>query len=201
MNLNIPIWRLAICSDKSFGLQPCDLYYFRTNFCGEQLPPDWTPPPYKVRGSSYKIKDFMSWMLSAPVISEKAMNALLPVVEGFAEFRPMGIFRKKRYFVMNVYYKADCLDFDSSDILYAPDEPQRILNIDRFIFRPEAVPSAPIFMESNHPGDIFVKKPLVDCIRHHGLTGAALLDPAIDPFYFILKGDYVDASHGFNYEE
>lgn len=164
------------------------------------MPVDWTPPAYKIKGTSYKIKDFISYMLSAPVVSEKARDSLLPVVDGFAEFRPMGVFRKKPYFVMNVYFTADCLDFQLSDILYAPDDPSKIMDIESFKFRKEAIPDAPIFMESNHPGDVFVKQTVVDCIRKHGLTGAALLDPSISAFDIILQGDYVDASEGYNME-
>lgn len=94
------VWRLACCSDKAFGLQPYDLYYFNEYFRGNPLPVDWAPPPYKTKGTSYKIKDFISWMLSAPVVSEKARDTLLPVVEGFAEFKAMGVFLKKPYYVM-----------------------------------------------------------------------------------------------------
>jgi len=200
MNSLPEIWRLACCCDKAFGLQPTDLYYFNEYFRGKPLPADWTPPAYKIRGTSYKINDFISWMLSAPVVSEKARDALLPVVDGFAEFRPMGVFRKTPYFVMNVYFTADCLDFEFSEILYAPDEPRKILDIERFRFRKEAIPDAPIFMEANHPGDIFVKNPVVACIRKHGLTGAALLDPSVSPFDIMMQVDYVDASVGCNVE-
>jgi hypothetical protein len=179
-------------------LQPTDLYYFNEYFRGRPLPAEWTPPPYKTRGISYKIKDFISWMLSAPVVSEKARDALLPVVDGFAEFRPIGVFRRKLYFVMNVYFLADCLDLESSEILYTPDERQKILDIEIFRFRKEAIPDAPIFMEANHPGDIFVKAPVIDCIREHGLTGAALLDPSVSAFDIIMGHDYVDALVGYN---
>ncbi|MBI3881719.1 MAG: hypothetical protein HY301_16845, partial [Verrucomicrobia bacterium] len=168
------------------------------HFIGKRLSKSWTPPPVEISGKSYKPQDFVGWSLSAHVISERAKDALLPVVSEFAEFRLMMEFKRKRYFCMNVYFTADCLDFTASGVLFSPDDPKRILNISTYAFRREAIPDAPIFKEKNHPGEIFVRQPFIECVRKNQLTGAALLDPAVNPFYFILRGDRVDAAEGFN---
>jgi hypothetical protein len=195
---NSPVWRLAFCSNKTFSLIPHDLDYFNKHFVGKRLPKRWTPPPIEISGKSYKPRDFVGWMLSAPVVSERAKEVLLPLVSNFAEFRFLTEFKGKNYFCMNVYFTADCLDLNASDILFSPDDPKRIFDISTYAFREEAIPKAPVFKEAHHPRTIFVRQPFIDCVRSHRLTGSALLDPAVNPFYFILRGDYVDTNKGFN---
>ena len=196
----LPVWRLAFCSNKTFSLNPHDLASFRKYFIGKRLPKNWKPPPVEILGKSYKPKDFVGWMLSAPVVSERAKDLLLPLVSDFAEFRFLLEFKRKRFFCMNVHFVADCLDSTASDILFSPHDSKRILNISTYSFRPEAIPDAPIFKEDHDPSDVFVRQPFIDCVRNNQLIGAALLDPIVNPFCFILRGGYVDATEGFNTE-
>jgi hypothetical protein len=66
------IWILRSADSRNLSLKPGDLDYFQTHFVGVPMRENWKPPPLKIDGKSLRLRDFVSWMIGAPVISEKA---------------------------------------------------------------------------------------------------------------------------------
>jgi hypothetical protein len=89
------IWRLSMCANNYLSLIPHDLSYFNSHFIGKPMALDWFAPPVVIDGKSKKLPDFMSWMTSAPVVSEKAKIALSPCLDGFAQFLPFHDIKEK----------------------------------------------------------------------------------------------------------
>jgi len=48
-----------------------DIEYFQDHFVAKPLADQWKPPPMRIQNKSRPVRDFVSWMMSAPVISEK----------------------------------------------------------------------------------------------------------------------------------
>src|SRR5205823_590303 len=90
--------------------------YFQRHFIAQRMANGWKPPPIVIRGTSLPIRDFVSWMMSAPVISEKACRALAPLIREHCEILPLTKLRNKTYYAVNVLTTIDCLDVESSDI-------------------------------------------------------------------------------------
>lgn len=182
-----PIYRLFTDCNKDLGLRT-DLDYFQSHFIGKPMAANWKPPAVRILGKSKRLRDFVAWMLKAPVISEKAKNALQPLIAPHAEILPLIELRGKMFFAVNVTTLVACLDKEKSDILYAPDEPGRILNISRYFFNESRVKPVPIFKLLEFPIDVFVTRPFVDAVISNGLRGAAFGDPSVSPFDAILAG-------------
>jgi hypothetical protein len=100
-------YELVIVSNKRISFSPIDLTYFRYNFICESLRNKWTIPPVTVLGKSYKAADFVLWMQRAPVISEKAKDALSDICGDLVEFLPFHAIKGKSYFVLNVLNMKD----------------------------------------------------------------------------------------------
>jgi hypothetical protein len=62
----------------------------------------WEVPPVSVHGKSYKAADFVGWMLTAPVVSERARDALSDLCGRLVEFLPFHAIRGEPYFALNV---------------------------------------------------------------------------------------------------
>jgi hypothetical protein len=183
------IWKLVGGGNRYIGLIPHELAYFQTHFIGRPMPIDWVPPPVTISGKSKKLSDFVIWMLTAPVVSEKARIALESAFNDYVQFLPFHHIKDKPYFVMNVTCLVEnLLDVSSSDISYGSDG-KRILNINRAVFKqplPEQLP--PIFKLAIDPTDIFVTQAFADLAIKYKLTGLSLSEPGVDGLKLILKG-------------
>ena len=75
----------------------------------------WQIPPAKLIGTSYKPADFVIWMVMAPVVSERAKDALAGICAGLAEFLPFHPIGRHSYFALNV------LSFDEGAPIFKRD--------------------------------------------------------------------------------
>jgi hypothetical protein len=190
------VWRLATeCSDAVVLRTP--LSYFRDHFAGRPMMAGWQPPVIDVRGGPRKrLPDFVSWMLSAPVITSKAKLALEPLIAPHAEILPLRAVRKTQLYALNVLTLVDCLDEQASEIVYSPDTPGRIVNVLAFSFKDGCVPDAPIFKLATYPSDVFVTRPFVASTRSAGLVGAAFADPTVNPLPLLMQGRSINVVEG-----
>jgi hypothetical protein len=164
--------------------------YFQEHFVGKAMDSSWTPPPIRIEGKSLPVRDFVSWMMSAPVISEKARGVLQPLLIEHCEILPLIELRRKMYYAINVLTMVDCLDEEKSDILYAPDDPEYVLSISRFILRENKIPGdVAIFKIPQDVGVVFATKRFVDAVKANQLRGAMFLDPAASQFGKLLSGE------------
>jgi hypothetical protein len=165
--------------------------YFQTHFVAQLMAQSWQPPAIRIEGKSKRLRDFVSWMNQVPVISEKARITLEPLLGKNCEILPLTELRGKPYYGVNVLTVLDCLDHACSDILYAPDDPMKILRISRYVFDLEKVPRhIPIFkIPDDNFGSVFVQQPFVDLVIENGLCGASFEDPSVEPFAKIIRGE------------
>ena len=182
------IWILRSADKRNLSLIPSDLDYFQTHFIGQPMAERWNPPSLTIDGKALRLRDFVSWMIQAPVISDVARSALEPLVSKSVEFLPLIELRKKRYYAMNVLRLVDCLDRSESEILYSPDDPERILTINKFQFDRGRIISAPIFKIPDDPSCVFVMQAFIDAVIDSRLTGAKFADPTVNPWAPVLNG-------------
>jgi hypothetical protein len=108
-------YELAPQSKRRFRFLVDDLRYFNAHFTCEPMIDSWELPPVTPHGSSYKAADVVSWMLRAPVVSERAKEALSGICTDLVEFLPFHSVKKKRYFAVNVLNRDDRQPIYKSD--------------------------------------------------------------------------------------
>jgi hypothetical protein len=190
MNSPIAIWKLRVDCNIDITIRTA-IDYFNGSFISKSLVDKWEPPPIRIQGKSKRIRDFVSWMNSAPVVSAEAKQALDPLIGKHCEFLPLIELRGKVFYAINVLTTLDCLDRTASKILYAKDDPKHVVQISTYTFRNDVIPkNIPIFkIPDDHFGAVFVKKPFVDAVIANGLRGASFQDPGSNPFVKIARGE------------
>jgi hypothetical protein len=182
------IWRLEIGGVKYLGLIPHDLAYFGRYFKGRPMAPNWAPPPIELSGRSKKLPDFVSWMKSAPVVSEKARSTLEPILRGCVQFFDFHEIKAKRYFAMNVIcVERALLDLPRSKILYADDQRKLAIAVKEAVFVDPLPPKLPpmfklAIAKQDALGDIYVTQEFAAAAVRYKLTGLELSDPSQDSF-------------------
>jgi hypothetical protein len=95
-------YELCPLGKRRFAFIPDKLSYFGTHFQCEPMADGWNIPLVTLSGTSYKAADFVHWMLCAPVISERAQEALKELCEGLVEFLPFHAIKGVPYYAVNV---------------------------------------------------------------------------------------------------
>ncbi len=185
MDKKIDVWALRVNCNKDLVLRT-EIDYFQTHFIGEKMVYNWVVPPVRIQGKSKRLRDFVSWMLSAPVISQRAKEALEPIIAPYVEMLPLVQLRGKQYYAVNVLRLVDCLDRKRSDIVYSPTDPGRIIDIFETFFITDYLEDVPIFKIPETRGEVYVTRPFVDVVIKNELAGAAFADPSKNPFGTIL---------------
>ena len=190
MNSSTIIWKLGADCNNDLNIRTA-IDYFNGSFISKSLVDKWESPPIRVQGKSKRIRDFVSWMNSAPVVSEKAKKALDSLIGKHCEFLPLIKLRGKQFYAINVLTTLDCLDHAASQILYAKDDPKHVIQISAYIFRNDVIPkNIPIFkIPDDNFGAVFVQRPFVDAVIVNGLRGASFQDPGLNPFVKIARGE------------
>lgn len=109
------IWEFSAEADHRVVIDT-DLDYFDDHFVGRPMAEDWRAPAVELRNKSLPAQDFVSWMLAAPVISDRARQVLEPVLGGACEILPLLSIKRRPYFAVNVVAVIDCLDYAESEI-------------------------------------------------------------------------------------
>ena len=192
-------WLLRTSSNKDLVLRT-ELDYFQDHFDGRPMGDAWTPPAIRVDGKRKKVRDFVSWMTAAPVLSQKAVDCLRDLLQPHCEIMPLMVIRRKQFFAINVLTSTDCVDTVKSNILYADDDPGKVLSVKEVVFRDDVKLNVPIFKWTGYTGQVYVTRPFVDRVIAYDLRGAAFLDPSVSPFRFILQGRSVNCVEEYDSE-
>jgi hypothetical protein len=169
------IYRLCYDSNRSLSLGT-EIEYFQTHFIGEPMAAGWKPPAVLVK-TKKPARDFIAWLLTAPVVSERAKTCLQNMIGPRAEFLPLIELRGKQFYAMNVLNVVDCLDRTQSEITYWPPDSNRVSNVWRWIFDYNRIAGDPVIFKVPEDGGVFVTQVFADELAKHGLTGAKLLNP------------------------
>jgi hypothetical protein len=150
--------------------------YWWTHFSGKPMRQDWRPPKFSVHCQSRPIRDFVSWSLSAPLVTERARAGLEALIDPYVEFLPFATIKGQSLYAVNAIEVVDCVDKEASEITYAPDEPERAIAVSKFVFDEKKVRPLPIFKvpETMH---LFVSDAFAEAVVRNKLTGAGFDDP------------------------
>lgn len=196
--MNYPkVWLLATGDSRKYMyLRPHTLIdYWQENFVGQVMPENWSPPPIIIGGKSKKLGDFVSWMLTAPVISERAKQILEPIFGDSVQFLRFHDINKRPYYAINVLrVEENWLDEYASE---GPREPKtgELIGVFRYFFKnlPRDIP--PIFKVQ--PNDsVFVNQAVAEAIVSNKLTGAALQNPAKSGIALAATGEPINSYPG-----
>lgn len=199
--MSISVWGFGPDANNDLSLQVDSgvegTKYFNTHFIAKSMREDWNAPTLRILDKSRRLRDFVSMSLSAPVISEKAKQALESLIGSHCEILPLIELRNKVYYAVNVLTVVDCLNHKWSKISYSPSDPGRILSISSYIFDVKKIPSdVPIFKIPEDMYSVFVTKLFVDAVIANGLRGACFDDPTISPFIKIGAGEPLNVVSG-----
>ena len=134
-------------------------------------------------------------MNSAPVLSQKAKDCFEPLLGPHCQFFPLIELRRKQYYAVNVTTLVDCLDTTKSEIVYASDEPDHILAVNRYAFKP-VTKRSPIFKLPQYDGAVFVTRPFVEAVIAGGLRGAVFADPARNELEKLMRSEPLNVVPG-----
>ena len=181
------IWVLRAADKRNLSLIPHDLNYFQAHFVGKPMANDWKPPLVKISGKSLRLRDFVSWMIQSPVVSERAKACLEPLIHSYVEFLPLVELKGTVYYAMNVLKLVDCLDRTQTEMLCSSDDSNRILSVNKYHFHEGRIQSAPIFKVPDYPSDVFVMQSFVEVVIQSKLTGAKFADSSVTPWASIMR--------------
>ena len=182
------IWTLLATGKDNLGVSPVDLTWFCDRFDAKPMDEDWQPLPLELIHKSKKLRDFVSWMICAPLVSQRARDAIEALCPGAVQFLPFHALKGKPYFAMNVLQTAEVLDFEASDVLRS-DDTGEVFHVNACAFVPglsEQLP--PLFKDPRYPSEVFVTERFARMAIELGLTGLALSDPTVNRFYKIVRG-------------
>ena len=181
------VWELLVDSDRALILRS-DLDSLAELFVGKPLGERWRPPKVEVLGKTRPLRDFVSWTLQAPVVSERAMTLFTSLVHDSCEFLPLLVLRGKQYFAVNVLEIVDCLDETVSDLWRSPTDPNHIIGAGSFVFDERKMKEAPIFKIPQYLVTVFVTAPFVDAVKGSQLTGAVFSNPGQNKLGMLAAG-------------
>jgi len=181
--IDTDVWELYTDCNKDLGLSTDDPDYFRSRFIGESMAAEWEPPEIEILDKRKRVRNFVSWEVSAPVISERAWKALRPLIGPHLELLPLiKLKRNRQYYALNVLTLVDCLDLERSDFTTSgPPENPVVATVHKAAFDPARVQDVPLFKVPQYLGATFVRRPFIDAVQAAGLQGAYFSNP-MDPW-------------------
>jgi hypothetical protein len=137
-------------------------------------------------------------MKTAPIVSERALRVLLPLLEGAAQVLPFHSLRNKPYYAINVLaVQHGLLDLERSELLRLDDENERIVIVHRTVFRKPLPPKLPaIFKLEESLSEIYVTETFARVVADNQLTGIRFLSPEQDTFQLLFGKEPLDAFPG-----
>lgn len=142
---------------------------------GKSLKENWQPLWIGVEEEDQKdniqLLDFIWTPTLIPVISSLAKDHLMQSLGSHVEFLPLRWYpdESRELYAMNVLTILDCLDLDKSKLFRSP-KTNKILNIDKYVFKSNCVEDVPIF-KIPQSKVILVTDSFIDLIESSDLVG------------------------------
>ena len=132
----------------------------------------WSPP--KVIGRVSEFNDYPCVDVF-PAFSERAVDALRPLLEVNGELLPVKSNTKTRFFLFNVLTFSDAIDLDRSEVRFFSGSPPSVRWVDHFEFDRKKVSGLSIFRLRIWPGRVFMTNVFVDRVKSFGLRGVRFI--------------------------
>lgn len=140
-------------------------------FDGRSHTERWTLPAITAADepdATAELGDF-AFLGTIPVLSARAVRELRTLIESRAEILPLR-YSRREYYALNVLRVVDALDEESSEIERFDNG--RVMAINRFSFRPDALNGETIFrIPQLQRGYTFVTDSFVERVQAHELLG------------------------------
>lgn len=187
-------WLLAIGGKNNLGLIPHNLDWFKYKFECQPMLEEWNAPTFEISGKSKKLRDFVSWVSRAPLVSERAMQAIRKLCGQDIEFLPFHSIKGKPYWVMNVLRLEDIVDLNKCNAsIYGG----KVVSISEYVFKEDRIRNLhPIFKVPEVKGDVFVSQEFANMVIDLQLTGLSLADPKVNNFVKVARGESVNVVNG-----
>ncbi len=163
--------------NDSLTLLQAEAEYFENHFVGKPMAASWRQPKLRILGKSKPLYDFVSLDLSVLVVTAKAKKAIERLVAPHVEFLPLAEVKGHELFAVNVVEVLDCLDRKASNVTFSPDDPKRVIHVEKFVFMPRRLKRVPIFKVPEWPGAIFVSEEFAQVVVEAKLKGAGFDNP------------------------
>ena len=145
----------------------------------------WQPPSVELRCARKPVRDFVHWMDAAPVVSQRAMDCLKPMLGDKVEFLPLITVKKVRLYAINVLSVINCLDIHRSTVDFSSDG--FIGSLARLVFYDSKFTVDPvIFKIPQSRNHVFVSESVSGLIIANRLSGCVLIKPSANPFARLL---------------
>ncbi|QJC53577.1 hypothetical protein HGI30_19925 [Paenibacillus albicereus] len=148
-------------------------FKFYDYFNGKPMKEDWVP--FEVRHLSKKSlpTDCTGVGGGVPIISERALTVLQPMIDRNVEVLPF-IHPEKPYYAINVTTVLEALDYEKAIYTRNPRYPQVITDIERYAFRPEIIGDNAIFKTPEFRGtEVYVTDTFKQAVEAADLKGFA----------------------------
>ncbi len=152
-------------------------YFEKHRFVGSPMAASWQSPRLRILGLPKPLRDFVSWDLSVLVVTPKAREALERLIAPYVEFLPLVQVKGHELTAVNVVQVLDCLDRKASNVTFSPDDPARVIHVEKFVFIPRLLRKVPIFKVPEWPGFIFVSEEFAQVVIEAKLKGAGFDNP------------------------
>jgi hypothetical protein len=125
------------------------------------------------RGMRQQLGDYSNLSYDVhPVFSERAKQLLAPHVQGLGQWIELVSEHDPTYWLFYITNVVDALNVEKSEVVYFPSTPGKVMAIDRYTFKLEAVRDQVLFTLPQRPGsNRCVTDRFVDIIKANGLTG------------------------------
>jgi hypothetical protein len=107
-----------------------------------------------------------------PVFSVRAKQLLAPHLEGLGQWIELVSENDPVYWLFYITNIVDALDVQKSGLAYFKSTPGKVMDIDSYVFKPEAVVDQMLFTLPQRPGsNRCVTDRFVEIVKANGLTG------------------------------
>jgi hypothetical protein len=151
----------------------------------------WVPPPFGISGKSKRLRDFVAWELTAPLVSMRGRDALQQICKDHAEFLWFAKLRTTDYFAINVTTVLDVLDPLRSDFRTFRGN---VIEVKRAVFARTV--GLPAIFKVPQSSSVYVTQSFVDVVLESSLRGLSLADPAVEHLPMVAKGQSINVVPG-----
>lgn len=103
----------------------------------------WSPPKVRIRNPHAVQGDFLSPSSGTPVVTDRAAQALKPLLERAGELLPLP-YRGHMYWVLNVTVCVNAVDEERSEYFRNPETGRKLYET-TYVFNPHVLPASPLF--------------------------------------------------------
>lgn len=163
------VWQLTFEVDAYDNLEPVNEWSLEKwrSFDGRPQKKNWRKDKVKREGRRKKLGDAPGYEI--PAFSRRAVNCLQSLIEEYVEFLPLDCEEGEFVGINITKVLKNALDCEKSEMDRFDED--RIIMIDKYVFKEDVVRDNPIFLIEGYTAFQFVTDEFVDIVRDNQLEG------------------------------